>query len=74
MVFWAPGAFFVLFRATPPYTIEVEVPIRRLKILAKFALALELSPRRTAHCGCGCEPAAPPRRQQNDHGPVEPST
>ena len=38
MVFWGPAFYFRLFPCHPPYTREVGVPIRRLKILAKFAL------------------------------------
>ena len=38
MVFWGPAVFFRPFPCHPPYTREVGVPIRRLKILAKFAL------------------------------------
>ena len=38
MVLWGPGVLFRPFPCHPPYTREVGVPIRRLKILAKFAL------------------------------------
>ena len=43
MVFWGPGAFFRPFPCQPPYTREVGVPTRRLKILAKFALLAHVS-------------------------------
>ena len=38
MVLWGPGSFSRPFPCHPPCTREVGVPIRRLKILAKFAL------------------------------------
>ena len=41
-VFWGPRFFFRPFPCHPPYTSEVGVPMRRLKMLAKFALPLYL--------------------------------
>ena len=38
VLFWGPGAFFRPFPCPPPYTSEVGVPMRGLKILAKLAL------------------------------------
>ena len=60
MVFWAPGAFFRPFPCHPRYTIEVGVPIRRLKILAKFALLLQ-----TRACAPRCSAVTPHRRSRH---------
>ena len=67
MVFWAPVFFSHPFPSCqlescqPPCTIEVGVPIRRLKILAKFALETRAKkspddhpfPRETEECSWG---------------------
>ena len=54
MVFWGPAVFFRPFPCHPPYTREVGVPIRRLKILAKFALVRGGRRWRWLSCGPPC--------------------
>ena len=64
MVFWGPAVFFRPFPCHPPYTREVGVPIRRLKILAKFALVThDASATRPATTSTTAPPCPPPTRR-----------